>query len=340
MKSVRPWICLGLCVILALFAGCSNHNAENQDALPPLNDPAALLGSWEGQVRLADGLPAISEVLLARLGCDDLTGILRLTAYQPDTVQAQWLLPFAAEATAFEEKVLTPLEKKKEAGDQEAAFALQKLNAYYDKYEHTALPDSMKESLLANYPGLKTHDRYLLRGHYPREREDLARYIQLAGGYTWADFEKDMALSGYAPQPEESECVAVTLPAYSLTLTFAVDGCYRVAADEAAVTAFGQSVEPCLRTLAEKLYRYHTKDALSEETMNALLADNQLAELGASFATAGTYTLEEGKLFLTSDKSVYDTCQLADDTLRFSSHEGAGTWAPALVYPITFTKVQ
>ena len=118
---------------------------------------------------------------------------------QVGTTQVDSLLPYAAEATRFETKVLQPVQKMADEGHEVAKTAMRKLKAYYRKYHYADLSASMQQSLSANYPGIKEHDLYVLRGVGNREKKFLSEYVKLSGQYTWADWEDDLAVSGYVP---------------------------------------------------------------------------------------------------------------------------------------------
>ena len=118
---------------------------------------------------------------------------------QVGTTQVDSLLPYAAEATRFETKVLEPVQKMADEGHEVAKVAMRKLKAYYRRYHYADLSASMQQSLSANYPGIKEYDLYVLRGVTNREKKFLSEYVKLSGQYTWADWENDLEISGYVP---------------------------------------------------------------------------------------------------------------------------------------------
>ena len=97
------------------------------------------------------------------------------------------LLPRVAEANNFETKVINALEGQERIQS--------KLKAYYIKYTNDGSAEA--EERIKIYPGLKSHDFYILDGYIsPREEKELAGYIALTD-YTKDDLLLDNELSGY-----------------------------------------------------------------------------------------------------------------------------------------------
>ncbi len=121
------------------------------------------------------------------------------------------LLPYAAEATSFNAKVLDPLKSMADAGDEYAKLAYSKLIAFYNRgkvYSYEELSASLKQSIAAEFPGIKNHDFYILRtsGLYNRDKLLLSDYIRYTKQYTQADFDNDLKLSGYVPDEDFFAC--------------------------------------------------------------------------------------------------------------------------------------
>lgn len=131
--------------------------------------------------------------------------------FEIGTKKVDSLLPYAAEATNFETKVLQPLQAMKEAGSDEAREALEKFDAYYTLYHYEDLSASMKRSLETNYPGIVKNDLYVLRGVHNREKKMLSDYVKLAGEYAWQDYRNDLEISGYVPEDQALACFKFTV---------------------------------------------------------------------------------------------------------------------------------
>lgn len=137
--------------------------------------------------------------------------------FQIGKLQTETTLPYAAEATRFEEKVIKVLEEKSKTST-EAAFALRKVKAYWTKYTYSELSSSQKESLLVNYPGLEKVDMYVLRPVGEREQKMLTEYIEMTD-YTWDDYLSDKEVSGYVSKES-----AVALFSFPLDITLDSNG--------------------------------------------------------------------------------------------------------------------
>lgn len=116
------------------------------------------------------------------------------------------LLPYAAVAENFETKVLGPVKAMEEQGNEVAARAMRKLNAYYTLYKYSELKASLKASIERNYPGIRDYDLYILRPVSDREKKFLSDYIKMSGLYTWSDWNLDLELSGYEPEDVALAC--------------------------------------------------------------------------------------------------------------------------------------
>lgn len=128
------------------------------------------------------------------------------------TKSVDTLLPYAAEAENFKTKVLDPVEELAAQENETAKLAKRKLNAYYRFYSYADLTPSMQRSLIANYPGLKNHDFYILRsGVMNREKAFLSDFIKISGLYTWADYNNDLEISGYVPEDVALACFDVKI---------------------------------------------------------------------------------------------------------------------------------
>ncbi len=121
------------------------------------------------------------------------------------------LLPYAAEVTNFNAKVLDPLKSMADAGDEYAKLAYTKLIAFYNRgkvYSYDELSTSLKQSVAMEFPGIKDHDFYILRtsGLYNRDKLLLSDYIRYTKQYTQADFDYDLEISGYEPEEDFFAC--------------------------------------------------------------------------------------------------------------------------------------
>lgn len=121
------------------------------------------------------------------------------------------LLPYAAEVTNFNTKVLDPLKAMADAGDEYAKLAYTKLIAFYNRgkvYSYDELSASLKQSIAAEFPGIEEHDFYILRTSnlFNRDKLLLSDYIRYTKQYTQADFDKDLELSGYVPEENFFAC--------------------------------------------------------------------------------------------------------------------------------------
>ncbi len=103
-------------------------------------------------------------------------------------VMDEILLPEAAEAARFEEKVISKLNEKD----------ARRINTYYVKISvrDPKLTEAVRKDYQANYPGLAEHDFYILRRVADRERRLLEEIIKKTD-YTPEDYTDDQVLSGY-----------------------------------------------------------------------------------------------------------------------------------------------
>ncbi len=138
--------------------------------------------------------------------------------FQIGKLQTESALPYAAEATRFEEKVIKVLEEKSKTSS-EAAFALRKVKAYWTRYTYSELSSSQKQSLLVNYPGLEDADLYVLRPVVEREQEMLLGYLENLTDYGWEDYLDDKKVSGYVSKES-----AVALFKFPLDITLDSNG--------------------------------------------------------------------------------------------------------------------
>ncbi len=121
------------------------------------------------------------------------------------------LLPYAAEVNNFNAKVLDPLKAMADAGDEYAQLAYTKLVAFYNRgkvYSYDELSVSLKQSIAAEFPGIKDYDFYILRTSnlYNRDKLLLSDYIRYTKQYTQADFDYDLKISGYVPDENFYAC--------------------------------------------------------------------------------------------------------------------------------------
>jgi hypothetical protein len=116
-------------------------------------------------------------------------------------VKAEMMLPEAAEAVRFEEKVISKLNEKD----------ARKINTYYDLISLTdpKLSDAVKTDRQKNYPGLAEHDFYVLRRVSDRERRLIEEIIKKTE-YSMEDFTEDQVLSGYVS--EETATALFSIP--------------------------------------------------------------------------------------------------------------------------------
>ncbi len=110
---------------------------------------------------------------------------------QMGLVRTQMVLPEAAEAARFEERVISQL------GDKDA----RKINAYYEKISlnDPKLMEAVKKDYQKNYPGLAEHDFYILRRVSDRERRMIEEIVKKTG-YSMEDYLEDQSLSGYVSE--------------------------------------------------------------------------------------------------------------------------------------------
>lgn len=111
---------------------------------------------------------------------------------QMGRLQDGTVLPDAAEANRFEEKVLSQL------SDKDA----RKIKAFFTKVslEDPQISNNVKESYLAYYPGLKDQDFYILRTSAVDREKKMLEQIILKTEYTKEDYAEDKELSGYVSE--------------------------------------------------------------------------------------------------------------------------------------------
>ncbi len=121
----------------------------------------------------------------------------------------QLTLPVAAEAEQFEKKVLSKL----------SGIAERRVKAFYTRYstKDDSLDQTIKERLLALYPGLADHDFYILREDASdRDKQQLTEYLA-STEYTLEDYRNDLIQSGAADQGSAAAL-------FKLTVRIVLDG--------------------------------------------------------------------------------------------------------------------
>lgn len=98
------------------------------------------------------------------------------------------LVPDAAEAVRFEEKVISQLSERD----------AKKVLAYYTKISmnDSKITEAVKEGYLKYYPGLRNKDFYILRGVVEREKKQIEAIIAKTE-YSLEDLQEDLEDSGY-----------------------------------------------------------------------------------------------------------------------------------------------
>lgn len=132
---------------------------------------------------------------------EPLDGGFRLNL-QIGEVAGSALLPAAAEAENFEEKVIAKLE----------GSSLRKINSYYTRVSlsDTSLTDAVREAYRETYPGLEEHDFYILRPVVDREKKDIDSILKTTD-YTQEDMAADAELSGYEGEEGSSILIEMAL---------------------------------------------------------------------------------------------------------------------------------
>lgn len=117
-------------------------------------------------------------------------------------VEERILAPDAIEVSKFEKLILPNV------SDREA----KKLNTYYTKVSLSddSISDGVKDKYLADVPGLKNDDFYILRNATDREKKILEGIIEKTK-YTFDDMDADMELSGSKEEKTNSALFKISL---------------------------------------------------------------------------------------------------------------------------------
>lgn len=113
-------------------------------------------------------------------------------------VEEKILAPDAIEVSKFEKLILPKV------SDREA----KRLNTYYTKVSLSddSLSDGVKDKYLADVPGLKNNDFYILRDTTDREKKLLEAIIEKTD-YTLKDMDADAELSGSKEEKTTRHCL-------------------------------------------------------------------------------------------------------------------------------------
>lgn len=126
--------------------------------------------------------------------------------------QEQMMVPYAAEASRFEEKVINEL----------SGTAQRRIQAFYTRYsvDDESLDPAVKEALLEQYPGLAEYDLYIMRDDATeRDISVLNGYIQQTS-YTAEDYADDLDKSGASNTMEPVAMFEISVEFYLENGTF------------------------------------------------------------------------------------------------------------------------
>ena len=157
---------------------------------------------------------------------------IQLNYYMIDS--KQFILPMVIESTAFEEKILKPLEERQNESDS-AKMAYLKVKGYYNEMDYLGALESgntdMAERIALMYPGTKEKNInvYALTGYISYKEmlfldEAISTYCP---DYTFEELEKDHEFVGYMDEKKHASfytALTFTVGQNGLTVDFAERG--------------------------------------------------------------------------------------------------------------------